>query len=510
MEGPATLAFINVMNCPLDFHNEGRIPDGLQQNTIMLVDFLDDNGWTSPTLAAAGSSPITVAGVGAMFNYGPNDVRLNTADIVTTDSRSDAIYGISYFLIGTDGVIFNFTADSLTLKNKKKLSAVRERHYDNSVHIKNPKRASHLSTDVISECSTSKKRSHDDCKEPNLGASNTAYFWSNDPVNIATITGLESSYDMADAIIDQMRVLGAGFNFLPTIEVVTNSDTFAISRYYAAGMTADSLYDCAFNQGDIYTLMREASCYNEYTNAQGCSVRFNPCQKSIITFTEMNQFSNLSAGGAADISAGQSTFPIIVTRFTSSVIVDPGTNFTAPFRSKFRAYFEGVLQLPTPLITTRVPFEPTFEMACKAYVYDVVNYPTTAAGHTFNKVTRQFYRLAASIDPRFGKAVKQGMVIYKTANRLVKAKPKKRKQMVKKATKMVFRKVERKVAGKRKQYVRKLNKQLLAGANTQVNNAGINVSNHLKPDLTAASNGLNMAMAEKARQEHMALYPDVD
>jgi len=495
--GPATIAYLNGINCPLDFHNDCRIPDGLQQNTIMLVDFNDDNGWTSPLYATAETGDLTIGGVGAMFTYGVNDVRLNTYDIPTMDTRAQAVYGVSYFLIGIDGLIINFPAESTSVSQQTSKIV---KHYDHSLHHINGKKNFRVSNDVIS-ISDSLQHTHiDELKtdEAPIFAGQQSPFWSNDSINIGAITGNADNYALDNALVDAMRVLGIGFNFLPTIEVVTNSDTFAVGRFYASNMTADSLYQAFQDSKDVYTLMREAMGYSEYTNAQGVSVRLNPCQKSVITFTDLNQFSNLSSAGAADINTGGSVYPIICAKFTSSVVLSPGDSFTAPFRSKFRAYFEGVLQLPTPIITTRVPFEPSYEMACKVFSYDTINYPTTTAGHTFRKVTQSFVKLAYLIDPRFGAMVRQGRrnvlrgkKIYNNARKFVSKKPKQRKQQVKKIVKGIRR------MPRLRGYRRSLNtiqnaerRQRMANSN----NLNLDRANELEPDLVNNSKGLRNAM----------------
>jgi len=428
-----TLAFLDGMNRPLDFHNDCRIPDGTQQNSILLTDFFDDNGWTSP-INDSGSS-YTVAGVGAMFRIGYSTVGNDTTDISTFGSRNISVYGVSYFLIAPDNSVIDWIGGGDSSLKKPKI-AIKETHYDGSVHYKNPKdkgvsygfdktqpktldiktttkvnlESSNGQTfSLISKDKINSDENSTDSKA-NINDAQT-HFWSNDPLNIAAIVGATNGAQPANAMIDQFRLIGAGFRFLPIVELVTNSDTFAVSRYYGANLTPTVLFNAASTGSDIYTIMREGSGYNEYTNAQGASARINSCQD--LTYS-LNKFTDISNWQNPQLDYSNVVSPVLVARFTSSVTVADGASFTAPFRSTFRIWLEAVLNLPTPLVTTRVPYEPGWELSCKAYVYDVINYPTIVPGHSFKKLTKSFFHIANALDPRIGAAVKIGTGLVRT------------------------------------------------------------------------------------------------
>jgi hypothetical protein len=209
--------------------------------------------------------------------------------------------------------------------------------------------------------------------------------------------------------------------------------------------------------------MREGAGYNEYTNTQGISVRMNPCQEGLVKLTKMNALSNYSSTDPDFPSnTNNFVFPVIIAKFTSTVTIEPGGRVSAPFRSTFRTYVEGILKLPTAIITTRVNYDPAWEQACKAFTYDIISYPTVVAGHSFKKLARSFYKVANKIDPRLGMVVKGGAMAVDVIKKVKKAKIKK--------------------GG----FQSAMN--VLSDIRANYNNLGINRSNKVKPDLLTTKN----------------------
>lgn len=331
---------IDCINRPFDFHPDGRVPDGNPNSTLQLVDYYDDNGVNSP-VANNGGPDITFDAVGIIYCFGQNALRALTYDTYTCTDRTDAIYGPIYFFIDNTGAIIEFPG---------------------------------ISGD-------------------GLLTTHTGYFWSNDPVNLQQIVGAVDDAKESDALVNALRVLSAGVRFWPTIEMVTDSTTVAVSRYYGCQMTATSIVNAAQQQYNFYSSMRNSPSYHEFANSSGISGRFQPAQQgSIIKPLYLNGLDNL----VTDTIQGDGMyFPVLVARLTIDQVLTPnGTDSQAfPVRSYFRTILEGSLNQPTPLQATRVPFVPEWEDKVLHYSFRDDLYPTIVSGHSFKKVENAVVKL---------------------------------------------------------------------------------------------------------------------
>jgi hypothetical protein len=377
--------YLDCINRPLDFHEDGRIPDGNPSNSIMFVDYLDDNPFETPVWANA--TQTTVAGVGITYSYGRNLLRNNCVDIPSGGDATDgAFWGPIYFFIDQNNFIIP---------------------WDGNVA--------------------------------------NSYYWSNPTSNIAQIVGSIDGYDQETALANQLRLLSAGIRMLPTIELVTDSSTFAVSRYYAGQLTPSTI-DNAANFGlDFLAIMRASCSFNEYTNAEGVSARLNPHQEGIYKVTN---FQTLGVVNDVTFTLDNFMFPTIVAQFTTTQIVTIGNSLTCPIRTTFRTYLEGILNLPTPLVTTKVPYRPMWREAVAAFSYNVIEFPLVVKGHTFKKILNTVFDALAQIDPRFNTVkmvynklpslgkIQKGV---RSVVRFVKAKPKQRRKQLRKAKNQVVR-----------------------------------------------------------------------
>lgn len=387
-------ALLDCINRPFDYHPDGRVPDGNPNSTLQLIDYYDDNGVSTPILSTNNNPPdIVFDAVGVMYCYGQNLVRNITYDTYTCTQRNNALYGPIYFFIDNTGAILNMWG---------------------------------ISGD-------------------GLATAQQAMFWSNDPVNMEQIVGLVNGTDSGVSLINAMRVLSAGVRFWPTIELVTDSTTVAISRYYGCQMTATSLFNNADQQKNMYTVMRNSPSYNEFPNSKGISGRFQPCQQgSILNPLNLNTIENIFDD---NLLTNGMYFPVLLARLTidQSVTSNDNTNLTFPVRSYFRTILEGSLNQPTPLQSTRVPFLPEWEDKVKHFSYRNDLYPSIVSGHSFKMVERAVVKLlgknseTAKILQDTRKAIAQVKQAYNSSKAVVKqvskaAKKKKKKQ------KLVYRK----------------------------------------------------------------------
>lgn len=326
---------IDCINRPFDFHPDGRVPDGNPNSTLQLVDYYDDNGVNSP-IAQSGNPAITFDAVGIAYCFGQNSLRSLTWDTYTVTDRADAIYGPVYFFIDNTGAVINFPA---------------------------------ISGD-------------------GLGATHTGYFWSNDPVNIQQIVGSTNDAVETSALVNALRVLSGGVRFWPTIELVTDSTTVAVSRYYGCQMTATSIVNAATQGYNFYSSMRNSPSYHEFSNSSGISGRFQPSQQgSLIKPLYLNSLDNLITDS---LQGDGMYFPVLVARLTIDQSLTPNDTDSQsfPVRSYFRTILEGSLNQPTPLQATRVPFVPEWEDKVNHFAFRDDLYPTIVSGHSFKKVER--------------------------------------------------------------------------------------------------------------------------
>lgn len=335
-------ALLDCMNRPFDYHPDGRVPDGNPNSTLQLIDYYDDNGVSTPLLSST-SDPLTLTldAVGVMYCFGQNQVRNITYDTYTCLPRNNALYGPIYFFIDNTGAVVNFTA---------------------------------ISGD-----------GNDNVQQ--------AFFWSNDPVNMDQIVGSINGSDSGQSLINAMRILSAGVRFWPTIELVTDSTTVAISRYYGCQMTATSLYNNADQQRNMYTVMRNSPSYFEFPNSKGISGRFQPCQQgSILQPLHLNTLENILDD---NLVTNGMYFPVLIARLTidQALTGNDESSYTFPVRSYFRTILEGSLNQPTPLQSTRVPFLPEWEDKVRHFSYRNDLYPSIVSGHSFKMVERAIVKL---------------------------------------------------------------------------------------------------------------------
>lgn len=370
-------ALLDCINRPFDFHPDGRVPDGNPNSTLQLVDYYDDNGLNTP-IANTGGPAIVFDAVGMTYLYGQNVVRSFTYDTYTCTSRADALYGPVYFFIDNTGALIDFSA---------------------------------ISGD-------------------GLLTTQQAYFWSNDPVNMLQILGAVNGILPVDALINAMRVLSAGIRFWPTIELVTDSTTVAVSRYYGCQMTATSISNAANNGVNFYSAMRNSPQYHEYANSAGISARFQPSQQgSIIKALHLNALENIYN---ENLETDGVYFPVVLARLTIDQQLTPNgeDSQSFPVRSYFRTILEGSLNQPTPLQATRVPYLPEWEDKVAHFSFRDDLYPSVVSGHSFKAVEREvvkymgkdsqalaILREAKKMYSGVAAAFRSGKTIVKTVNK---------------------------------------------------------------------------------------------
>jgi len=324
------------MNRPFDFHPDGRVPDGNPNSTMQLLDYYDDNGVNTPAGQGGSAQLASLVALGVMYAYGQNLIRERTYDMFTCTARNNSLYGPIYFWLSQDGTIISLDAES----------------------------------------------------QDGNATTATSAFWSNDPVNQEQITGAINGFSFNSGLTNALRVLSAGVRLWPTIELVTDSNTLAVSRYYGAQVTAASI-NTAFENGDnFFSIMRNSPSYQEYSNSQGISGRFQPYQQgSVLKPLNLN---SLALIADENMDTNGLYYQVVLARTTQTVqwVATANITYGFPVRSFFRTILEGSLTQPTPLQATRMPYVSDWEDKVCHQMYRTDLFPTIVSGHSFKKVMK--------------------------------------------------------------------------------------------------------------------------
>lgn len=181
------------------------------------------------------------------------------------------------------------------------------------------------------------------------------------------------------------RILSAGLQIWPTIELLTNSSTPAMQDIWAGSLSINDVYDNFWenNAPDLSFDNYIANLENavRYTNSMGASVRLNPFSKVFEEFLTPDQ-----ATDEAHDTGGILT-PFLYAKFSlgiSGTVSGDDTLFTIPLELNARIFLEGTVTFPTPLFPTPSPVDPNWETikaAVNAMPEEIM--PMTASGHSF-------------------------------------------------------------------------------------------------------------------------------
>jgi len=358
-EGTNSTVINNALDCinrPFDFHENPKFHDGYVGNTCALVDYYDDNGVSTPTNASGGD--YLISGVGIMYSYGTNWVSSSPIDLIT-GAASLLVDGPIYFFIDSDGNIISWVAP---------------------VSDTGKRVGSRMGKDEFVEV------------EEKFETTTQNSFFTLPTSNYAQLYGGYPMPVYGDGIIAIIRKLSAGIRMWPLIEVITNSDTLAVSRYYGAQVAPHDLWDWAANDTpvNVYSALADIADSAQFTNKDGISARLNPVQESWLSPHLMFDVGNL-----LDLTNDTSVnvYPVIVARFTTNVSLSNGLFTTLPVRSMFRTLSECVLAQPTPIYASRPSYVDRFYEYIRWFQYHVAEYPTIVKGCSFNQVRLQLDKL---------------------------------------------------------------------------------------------------------------------
>jgi len=218
-----------------------------------------------------------------------------------------------------------------------------------------------------------------------------------------------------DTFANSLRPIAAGLRLLPQIEINTNSQTTAVKTYYGGQMSVDMVDDIIVGNGQIKTPVQNDPVMDEYGNAQGCTVRLNPCAdklEDILTYSNWAQAANNTSAVMMPyifVETNQSITPVDNQDGTSTI--------TWPVFLDFTLYVEAVPDVPSPLFATPSPFCPQWQQFCElAKAGSTAGVlPLVSEGHSFKSMSQKASSFLnwANKTVRFGQAV---MPLVQTAH----------------------------------------------------------------------------------------------
>jgi hypothetical protein len=322
-------AYLDAVNRPFDNHKDGRIPDGYALNTAKIFDIAD----YVPLYAPVDTATDVIAGMGVVFSYGVNQLEANSYYVngAVSSSSNQLVEGPLFFCVGTNGLILTLTNNAHTFR-----------------------------------------------------------FFTYSTLNYDTIFGTTNPYGISiqNALVQSIRPINSGIRVWPVIELNTNSAVTSVSRYYGAQITPNVLYTSALNNAALITTLKGCSSYLETNNAKGMSGRLNPSQVSIFDLTTMQSIENLSINSQLDTDGIY--FPILYFQFTATFTLSATLTTALPVNFSFRTEMESVLKQPTPIISDRPPYDPSWKQCLANLQYSSDLYPSITEGFSFKSVAKRF------------------------------------------------------------------------------------------------------------------------
>jgi hypothetical protein len=382
------LKYLDAVGRPFDYHLEPRPPAGLPP-TINLTDYFDDNTLYTPI--TQGSTP-SIIGVGFTMSYGYNSMRAISYSQSAGTISPYTVYGPVWFYIQSDGTILSLAAVAGPLTKDKVVSEPLINKFKCHDDIKRK-----LPQGELKRTSGFELEDMDDVKEPSVGVNYTASFYMRNCVNISTILGSANGINGESALITSLRIISGGIRLLPTIELITDSDTFAVSKFYGFTATPIMLTNLLTDGGSIFTLARSCPDYEEYPNEAGVTGRLQPYQDQILNLAKMNNLQVYTSQSDSEQDTDNFYFPVLLARFTSALTLSASATINLPVRPYFRTLLEGPLVQPSPITTTDTPFDPTWETQIQMFQHDRDNYPVIVKGHSFDQVKKLYNAIGSGV-----------------------------------------------------------------------------------------------------------------
>jgi hypothetical protein len=311
-------------------------------------------------------------------------------------------------------------------------------------------------------------------------------------INFSTIMGMSTS-GVADfsGLCEALRLFAGGIKVLPAIETITSSDTIAVRNYWGGNVTPSDIFNIMdeatlentsktkktkekltsikenyvdakddsksdeiyvtkrmrmsgkslksifMRNGvrevnsslDVHELIRNLANTQEFPNAEGCTVRYNPFQfeeqLEMIPIEEINMGETQPIPSAAAtstfyIAANQQigtkysrhltdniAFPYICMDFTQTVPAD--TAF--PIKIYASVWMESILIQPTPIYTEKSPVDLNFNKI-RGIIGNTDLFPVAVKGHSFKNLFQMAGKFAEQAIRTYKEMAPYGKQMY--------------------------------------------------------------------------------------------------
>lgn len=208
--------------------------------------------------------------------------------------------------------------------------------------------------------------------------------------NYGTITGNAGSYDADDCLVDAYRIFSAGLRAWPTTEVVTNTSTTHVTRYYGGLITPNSVYRSIIDGNNFINIVKQIDSIKMYPAYEGVTVRYNPFQDLMLNMRSLANW-NMQAHDFSGIEV-----PIIMSLFSANVSGLNGNSSMSYINA--RVWLEGSLSLPTPIYSNASPMDLNFDLVRQVMSRPTEKHPFVTGGHTFEAFAIAAGGLATTLD----------------------------------------------------------------------------------------------------------------
>lgn len=204
--------------------------------------------------------------------------------------------------------------------------------------------------------------------------------------NYAQISGDAYGHVSSNALVTCLRLFGAGLRLWPTIEMITSSDTLAVTNYYGGLMCPEDIHKCVNDGSNFYNILRQSEYISEFTNSQGITTRMDPFGlENYMTMRSLDNWGNIN-----NFDTSLMNFPIVVARFTQTV----NNGDIAPIKFMSQYWLEGQLVQPTPLFASQNPFDLEYGTITKIVSHSPDVYPFVVQGHSFKSFLKNVGRVS--------------------------------------------------------------------------------------------------------------------
>jgi len=217
-------------------------------------------------------------------------------------------------------------------------------------------------------------------------------------------------------ISKSLRVLAGGIRLLPQVELVTNTSTQYIQKYYTACLSNSDILNWFYNGvPTIMSLFQTSRDFKDYTNMDGVCIRYDSLQ-----YEKQTEFYSLLS---SEITASEwfdtdiinsdkwySTCALVKFRDALTAFTD-GTDYfyTFPMRINAKVWLEAQLNEPTSIVPAMGTYNSNTWQYLQVLKRNSNMFPCATSGHTFSSFYSNivpFYQLASKVVKGISKAFK--------------------------------------------------------------------------------------------------------